>query len=118
MGGLASMCCFIFLEGQNGQLPAFARKARDTRGSNATIRGYRWMSRWLVPAMRISSKIKTAVNAVMVLPMLACGRDYFTEEKSTVGKLCKVFVAFWFTVWTLLGLTVGHKERGRDECAT
>lgn len=118
IAGMASMCCFIFLESLNGQLPEFARKARDTRGTNATIRGYRWMSCWLVPAMRVSSRVTTAVNTFMVHPMLACGRDYFTEEKSVAGKCCKPFVAFWFSVWTLLGLTVGRKERGRDECST
>lgn len=114
IGAMASMCCFIFMESLNGELPWYARKARDTRGTNATIRGYRWMSRWLVPAMRVSTRVKSFVNKQMVKPMLKCGEDYFTEKKSIAGKFCKIDVAFWFSVWTLLGLTVGRKERARD----
>jgi hypothetical protein len=114
IGALASACCFIFLEGQNGHLPDFARKARDTRGTNATVRGYRWMSRWLVPAMRISNRVKDFVNEQMVKPMLRCGEDYYTSNRSLAGKIAKIDVAFWFTVWTILGLTVGVQERGRD----
>lgn len=116
-GGLMSLgggCCFIFLESQNGRLPAFARLARDTRGTNATVRGYRWMSRWLVPAMRLWKPVKSLVNFIMVKPMLLAGEDYFTDKKSMLGKCCKPHVAFWFTLWTLLGVSVAQKERGRD----
>lgn len=115
--GIASMlgaCCFIFLENLNGELPWYARLARDTRGTNSTVRGYRWMSMWLVPLMRISPKAKSVVNILMVKPMLKCGEDYFTPKKSALGKLMKLSVAFWFSVWTVLGITVGAGERGRD----
>lgn len=111
---LASMCCFIFLESLNGELPWYARKARDTRGTNATVRGYRWMSRWLVPAMRTWKFVRHLVNFFMVNPMLMVGEDYYTEKKSLLGKSLKPVVAFWFSVWTLLGITVGLTERGRD----
>lgn len=114
MGGIMSMCCFIFLESLNGELPWYVRKARDSRGSNATVRGYRWMSRWLVPAMRVSPKVKILVNSIMVKPMLKAGADEFGEEKSVAGKCLKPLVYFWFGVWTLLGKTVGRSERGRD----
>ena len=112
--GLMSACCFIFLESLNGELPWYARKARDTRGNNATVRGYRWMSRWLVPAMRVWEPVKSLVNFFMVKPMLMVGEDYYTEKKSVIGKSLKPVVAFWLTTWTLLGLTVGSGERGRD----
>ncbi len=112
--GAAGACCFIFLESLNGELPAYVRRARDTRGSEATVRGYRWMSRWLVPAMRVSPRMKVLVNSIMVRPMLKAGADEFGIEKSMTGKLLKPVVYFWFMVWTLLGMTVGGSERGRD----
>lgn len=117
-GGLMSgLCCFIFLEAMNGELPWYVRKARDTRGFSATVRGYRWMSRWLVPAMRTWPAALAAVNGLMVKPMLAVGEDYYTARKSALAKCLKPVVAIWFTVWTILGLTVGLNERGRDATA-
>ena len=114
MSALGPMCCFIFLESLNGDLPWYVRKARDTRGTNATVRGYRWLSRWLVPAMRISPRITLLVNALMVWPMLKAGEDEFGIKKSVMGKMLKAVVYFWFTVWTLLGWSIGRAERGRD----
>lgn len=113
-GGAGAGCCFIFMESLNGKLPWYVRKARDTRAINATVKGYRRMSRWLVPAMRLWKAARHTVNFIMVKPMLMVSEDYYTPKKSFKAKCLKPVVAFWFTVWTILGLTVGRNERGRD----
>lgn len=114
MGGQAGIsCCFIFLESLNGDLPWYVRKARDTKSNNYMVKGYRWMSRWLVPAMRVSKVSRTLVNGIMVKPLLIAGEHHYKVRKSLAGCLLRPVVTLWFALWMALGFTVGRQERGR-----
>lgn len=68
-------CCFILLEGLNGELPWYVRAIRDVYHNTMPdmVIGYRRLSVWLVPAMRTWAPVKRFVNAVMVKPLVHIG---------------------------------------------
>jgi hypothetical protein len=94
-------CCFIFLEATNGNLPESVRLARDEFLTVENQRGYYKLSEVLVPLMRKSAAIKTAVNWLMVKPMTAWGNWYYGQSK--YGKAFYPIVRFWFFVFSYLG---------------
>lgn len=73
--GGVTLCCFIMLEGLNGELPWFVRKIRDEEGARSPemVAGYRRLSAWLVPAMRTFDVVKRVVNALLVRPLVDVG---------------------------------------------
>lgn len=107
--GVGLTCCFIFLEALNGRLPSFVRLGRDRFNTPNRRAGYRWMSAWLVPAMRRSAVVSWLVNTLMVRPFLYQGFSFFVLQKhSVLAPVCYM----WFWVWSFLGwcgLNAGHE---------
>jgi len=100
-------CCFIFLEAYHGTLPPWVRECRDELAgeSSSRRRGYIRMSKWLVPAMRVSKPARTAVWYLMVKPLtLAGGWRQKVSGYENYYYLAPVAHA-WFFVWKLLGAT-------------
>lgn len=98
-------CCFIFLEAYHGTLPWWVRACRDDHASESTSRrrGYRWMAKWLVPAMRVSKLARAIVWYTMVRPLtLAGGWKKSVPGYSNYFYLAPVAYA-WFGVWWLIG---------------
>jgi hypothetical protein len=96
-------CCFIFLQGLNGKLPWYIELARYDYYTTQRKRGYKWMSRWLVPRMIRSRAWTTLVNVVIVKPFLAYGawlyKDYTASWRGRVAKpYCKAWLALWNTI--------------------
>jgi hypothetical protein len=102
VGGGISICCFIFLEALNGDLPWFVRKCRDEFCTGSRVSGYRRMSRWLVPAMRAWKTVAKLVNLSMVKPLMQFGGWLYGEKGYKFGWAFFPFVAFWFTVWHMM----------------
>lgn len=94
-------CCFIFLEALNGELPWYVRYARDTMATPEMVRGYRRMSTWLVPAMRVSRSVRWLVNAAMVRPLMRYGEWYY--DICPTGRRYAPVKSFWFNLWNILG---------------
>ena len=107
IGGISSavgnVCCFIFLEACNGELPWTVRKYRDLYyTTEPTIAaGYMRMAKWLVPCMARWSFAKSLVNELMVKPMVQYG--LYLEGISTNGIQYKGINNFWLKVWKLMG---------------
>lgn len=101
VGAGISLCCFIFLEALNGELPGFVRRCRDQFCTGPRVRGYRRMSRWLVPAMRVSSRAAKLVNFLMVRPLMQWGGWLYGEAGYKRGWLYFPFVLFWFNLWAM-----------------
>lgn len=101
-GAGVNLCCFIFLESLNGTLPAYVRECRDEFATLENVRGYRLMSTWVVPAMRVSRLIRNVTNICMVYPCLFYGR-WYKNQGSRWGWTAKPIVSMWFKVWTTLG---------------
>jgi len=98
-------CCFIFLEAYHGTLPAWVRACRDSLApeSSSRRRGYIRMSKWLVPAMRVSRPARSLVWWTMVKPMTLAGG----WREKVVGYENYFYLApvayAWFFVWKVLG---------------
>ena len=93
-------CCFIFLQAQNGLLPWYINRARRDYYTQQRKRGYKWMSRWLVPMMQKSKVMQWLVNAVMVRPFLAYGAWLYKDESESwrgvvAASVCKAWLALW-----------------------
>lgn len=104
IGSLPSVkCCFIFMEGLNGQLPWTVRKYRDLYyyAEPAIATGYKRMAKWLVPVMEKSAMIKSLVNELMIMPMVQYG--YYLEGLTDNGSQYKDINNFWLKVWKYLG---------------
>lgn len=103
VGAGFNLCCFIFLEALNGELPWFVRRCRDEFCSGSRVRGYRRMSMWLVPAMRVWKAVAKLVNFLMVKPLTSYGGWLYGEKGYRFGFLWFPFVVFWFTLWHYYG---------------
>lgn len=97
-GGL---CCFIFLEANNGVLDRIARRARDELMTDKNRRGYYKLSEVLVPLMRKHSTVKFMVNWGMVKPMLSFGKWKYGENK--IGRIFAPIANFWLNTFDYLG---------------
>jgi hypothetical protein len=92
-------CCFIILEGLNGELPWFVRHYRDIYHNIMPdmVKGYRRLSRWLVPAMRTWSPVKNLVNKLMVKPLVRIGAGMAGVEPTLFWhKPVRVFYGYLF----------------------
>ena len=101
--GVGLTCCFIFLEMLNGSLPDYVRRGRDKFNTPARREGYVWMSTWLVPLLRRSALIRSAVNLVMIKPFLIVGRWHFHRECRIAGPALWPLCWAWFWLWSILG---------------
>ncbi len=102
---VGSPCCFIFLEAYHGTLPWWVRACRDQHApeSASRRRGYIRVSKWLVPAMRVSKLARTLVWWLLVKPLtLAGGWKKNVPGYENYFYLAPVAYA-WFAVWSLLG---------------
>lgn len=95
------MCCFIFLEENDGILDSVARRARDELMTPKNRRGYYKLSEVLVPLMRKYNSVKFAVRWGMVKPMLMAGKWKYGQNK--IGKLCAPIAHFWLGIFDYLG---------------
>lgn len=100
--GMGNVCCFIFLEANNGTLPEHVRMWRDYYYNKepAVATGYKRMASWLVPLMKGYSLIKQLVNWTMVKPITHYGG--WKSGLNKTGLLCYPAKAFWFTVWKII----------------
>jgi len=103
MGAGMNLCCFIFLEAYNGQLPNVVRRYRDMKAPENSARrnGYIKMSRWLVPAMRVSRLVRFITSHLLTKPLTSYGKWYYGEGK--IGWVFKPVELFWMKVWELTG---------------
>lgn len=102
-------CCFIFLECLNGKLPWYVRWGRECYRTENRIRGYRWMSKWLVPLMQRWGFVKHLVNSICVKPFLAWGKAQYVESKRT--PVLKAYCWCWFHLWSF----IGYLRKGKNE---
>lgn len=111
VGWGVNLCCFIFLEAYNGALPWWVRACRDQYAPEDSDRrrGYVRMSRWLVPAMRVSKVVRFLVNSLMVKPLTKWGGWYKCVPGYDRGWVYHPVVKFWFKLWKLLG----KNEKGK-----
>lgn len=104
----ATMCCFIFLEAYDGALPATVRRWRDYYYAKfpRIAKGYRRMAAWLVPMMRVSSRVKTFVQRWMTRPITRAGKSRDN------GKFSWTFIVayLWLAVWYVYGTVTFRKE--------
>ncbi len=113
MGGLSSLmgamgaCCFIFMEAYRGEMPLHVRECRDEFAPENTARrkGYIRMSKWLVPAMRVSPIVRFLVWHLMVNPMTLWGGFHKNVEGFSKYAFLRPVKDFWFNVWEAIGDT-------------
>lgn len=103
LSGAGSMaggaCCFIVMESYHGTMPSFVRKCRDRyyRTNPEIAEGYKRMAKWLVPLMRKSFIVRSAVWHFMVKPLTDYG-SFIVNRTEKRGKWAR---KFWFTLWKL-----------------
>ena len=102
VNGMAGVCCFIFMEAYNGTMPSYVRVARDMYWTEQRRKGYVWMSKWLVPAMKRSKVARWLVNKLMIKPLSD------DAEALVLGLKPRrlAYHHFWMTVWNLIGKVV------------
>jgi hypothetical protein len=105
IGGGVNLCCFIFMEAYHGEMPVHVRACRDEFApeSSARRKGYISMSKWLVPAMRVSVFARRLTDCLLIQPLTRWGGHYkgvLAGPPSMVDSLAK---CFWFKFWELTG---------------
>ena len=105
MGGALNLCCWIFMEAYNGEMPKHVRECRDEFAPENSARriGYIKMSRWLVPAMRTSAKVRTLVNHLLIQPLTRWGGHYKGVRPGSPSLVDSLAKHFWFKTWELYG---------------
>lgn len=103
-----NLCCFIFLEALNGELPWYVRSARDQLCTPQSVAGYRRMSNWLVPLMRRSRVARRLTNALLVKPLMRYGSWFYQagDKGTKFGWTLKPVFNGWSTIWHFLGRKV------------
>ena len=104
-------CCFIFLEALNGTLPWYVEAARFEFLTPTRRLGYKWMSSWLVPAMRKWKVVRFAVNATIVKPCLLWGAYHYTSQGTRLRAWLKPYVFGLFKTWDLIGLVLMERNK-------
>lgn len=94
-------CCWIFLAAHGGELPWYVRHCRNVLGTSETRRGYKRMSRWLVPAMKRSGALRWIVRTVMTEPITMYGGYLCGVNRD--GWVFRPVKRFWFAIWNKLG---------------
>jgi len=104
-GASMNLCCFIFMEAYNGELPKHVRECRDEFAPENSARriGYIRMSRWLVPAMRTSGGVRTLVNHLLIQPLTRWGAYYKGALVGCPKWYDTLAKWFWFKTWELTG---------------
>jgi len=104
-------CCYMFLEGHN-ELESSVRRYRDSHFSpdSGVSRGYKRMSRWLVPLMKRYKLVKEVVKWVMLNPLAYIAR--WAEGKNKFGWIFVPFGIFWCDYWYL----TAPRDKDYDIC--
>ena len=105
-------CCFIFLQALNGELPWYIDQARRDYYTPRRKRGYKWMSKWLVPLMEDHAWVQSLVNTVIIKPFLSYGRWKYSVlrfEADEFGFLWWPYCWLWLTLWGAIGTVKGEK---------
>lgn len=104
-GASFSLCCFIFMEAYNGELPWYVRACRDEFAPESSARrnGYIKMSRWLVPMMRVSRMARTLVNHLLIKPLTRWGAHYKGVLEGPPRWCDSLAKNAWFKLWELTG---------------
>lgn len=100
---VGSVCCFIFLEYNYGELPWYVRRCRDRYYVKfpQIAKGYIKMAKWLVPMMRKFNVVKWLVWKTMVSPLTEHGKHIVRLDNR--GRRYRIVRKFWFAVWNKLG---------------
>lgn len=110
-GTLSTLCCWIFIEANGGELNPIVRRYRDEHMTERNRRGYYRLAEKLVPLMRKSKFWHKAVEWCMVKPMTSYGKYFYGLGR--IGALFAPVTAFWLGVYNLLGY--GKVVRGNGE---
>lgn len=104
-----STCCFTFVTARDGQaLPAWMNdRARQDYYTPATERGYKQLSRWLVPWMNDRAWLRRLVRFLMVDPCLNWGRWRY-EQAGWPNPVRWLTVRSWLLLWRGLGRWLRH----------
>ncbi len=104
-GASMNLCCFIFMEAYNGQMPWYVRACRDEFAPESSARrvGYIRMSRWLVPAMRVNGFTRKLVNHLLIQPLSRWGACYKGASVGWPSWTDTLAKNFWFKFWELTG---------------
>ncbi len=107
---LGSICCFIFIEANGGTLHPIVRRYRDEHMTSRNRRGYYRLAERLVPLMRRSGLVRTAVEWGMVNPMTSYGKWFYGEGK--IGVIFWPITKLWLKAFDLLGFGVFIRRNG------
>jgi len=107
------ICCFIFLEAEDGYLDPVVRRFREERVTAENRRGYCMLAEVLVPRMKRSSICKRAVRVFMTLPMISFGKWYYGQGR--IGIVFLPLAAAWVWVFQEVGASVESFVRGNGE---
>lgn len=101
---VGSVCCFIFMEAYNGNIPWYVRASRDAHKTDDMTRGYKLCSLFMVPQMKKSGIMRWLINATMIKPLTKHAADFCLVPGSE-GLMKKHWLCqkFWPSFWTLLG---------------
>ncbi len=103
-------CCFTFLEALNGVLPWQVEMGRSEFYTPQRRRGYKWMSRKLVPAMQKHAWLKRSVNKLLVKPFIRYGEWRYSGTNKWTSALYAPYCFAWLATWGLLGKLVKEPE--------
>jgi hypothetical protein len=97
----SGLCCFIFLEANDGVLDPVVRWYRDAHVSLRSLRGYYKAADVLVPLMRKYSLVRGAVRWGMTKPMTSWARWYYGRNRW--GWVLGPVTKFWLGLFDYLG---------------
>jgi len=103
---IGSFCCFIFMEAYGGsmyKIPWFVRASRDIHYTDSICRGYKKMSRWLVPAMRRYKLVNELVFRFMIQPLTNHAGYVYNIKGYKHGRFDTPYKRFWLWIWDRLG---------------
>ena len=100
-GGSGGGCCFTFIAGE-GELTQLVRRYRDDHfGYFSHVgKGYRIMSKYLVPLMLTNKGFKFLIRIILTKPLTSYTNWYY--GKKSIGFLFKPLAYFWPLVWSLI----------------
>jgi hypothetical protein len=96
-------CCWIFLTAHNGELPWYVRYARNVYGTDNVRRGYKRMSKWLVPLMNRSLIARYLVRMLMTDPLAMYAGYKLGVPECRNGWVFRPLRNFWWKIWNNLG---------------
>jgi hypothetical protein len=114
---VGSVCCFIFMEAYNGNIPWYVRASRDAHKTPDMTRGYRIFGMFAIPQMKKHGIMRRLINATMINPLTKHAADFCLVPGSE-GFMKKHWLCqkFWPNFWTLLGKYFPRSLSYGDNC--